>query len=381
MTLATKRRSEVMVGSFITVGTGLFVLLLFLMGSLDFILAPQVTVEADFEDVQSLQPGDPVYVFGLKVGTVASLDIIPGAEGKRSVVRVLMRVPEKSRDWLRKDTQVKIDKTLTGTVSVWIVGGVGPSLPQGQRLRGTPSVDLGAVTEKVNQVLSEGESLINAISKIVSEIESQGSLITAIDDLAALVKDARSEIGPLRDNIREILSEVRGILDENRLDIRHTMANLKETSALAKSFTEKLDNVPDLLQGSLAEVQQAGSAAKDVLRENRSHIDTIIEDLRQTSTNAANLTAEIKRRPWRLLYKPSESEEEAMDLYDAAWAYNLGATELNRSVRDLADQIERMSREGYSAELLETAEDKVKESLRKYRDAEDIFWEKLRAGS
>lgn len=377
--MARKRRHEVIVGSFITAGIGLFVLLLFLMGSLDFILARQVTVDADFDDVQSLQAGDPVYVFGLKVGTVVSLDILRGTEGTRSVVRVRLRMPEEARKCLREDTRVKIDKSLTGTISVLILDGVGPPLPEGRRLRGVPSVDLGAVTEKVNQVLSEGESLVSTISKIVSEIESQGSLLAAIDDLAALVKDTRSEIGPLRDNIREILSEIRGILDENRLDIRHTMANLKETSALAKSFTEKLDDVPELLRGSLAEVQQAGAAAKDILRENRARIDTIIEDLRHTSTNAANLTAEIKRRPWRLLYRPSPSEEEAMDLYDAAWAYNLGATELNRSVRDLADQIQRMSREGYSAASLEAAEDQVKESLRRYRDAEDLFWQQLRA--
>jgi len=33
-----------------------------------------------------------------------------------------------------------------------------------------------------------------------------------------------------------------------------------------------------------------------------------------------------------------------MDLYDAAWAYNLGATELNRSVRDLVSYLKQTAR-------------------------------------
>lgn len=377
--MAKKRRSELLVGSFITVGIFLFVFLLFLMGSLDFVLARQVIVEADFQDVQSLQPGDPVYVFGLKVGTVVSLEIVQGGAGVQSKVRVRMRMPEETRKCLRKDTVVRIDKSLTGNISVLILDGVGPPLPEGDRLEGMTSVDLGAVTEKVNQVLSEGEKLVTTISKIVNEIESQGTLTTAVADLAALAKDLRAEVSPLRDHVREILAEIRGILDENRLDIRHTMANMKETSGLAKGFVEKLDRVPQLLEGSLVDVQSAGAALKDILQENRAHIDTILEDLRQTSTNAANLSAEVKRRPWMLLYKPSDAEKQAMDLYDAAWAYNLGATELNRTVRDLKDQIQRMSREGYSADVLDTAKAKVQESLERYREAEDIFWEQLRS--
>lgn len=377
--MQSKRRSEILVGGFLVFGLVLFVVLLFLMGSMDFIFTDHATVEADFEDVQSLQEGDPVYVFGMKVGRVISIELLPATAEDPSLVRATFVVPTRFRERLRVDSKVKIDKTLTGTISVLIQEGAGRLLPEGQVLRGQPTADFSVVTEKANQVLAEGEQLVSAIRSIVESIESEGTLTTAIQDLAGLVKDLRAEIVPIRDRLRALLSEIQEIVDENRLDIRHSVANLKETTDRANAIAEKLQETPDLLNGSLAEIEKAGASVKDLLVENRSHIDTILQDLRHTATNSANLTAEVKRRPWRLLYRPSESEIQAMDLYDAAWAYNLGASELNRSVRDLADQWTRLDREGQDVEILREAEEEVRQSLKRYREAEDVFWEKLRA--
>lgn len=377
--MARRHRSEVLVGAFILAAVGLFVLLVFLMGSLEPLLGENAVVEADFSEINSLQAGDPVYVFGVKAGKVLSTRLLPRSDSERATVRVAMRLPVEFRRRLRRDSPVKIDKTLTGSISVWIREGEGPDLGDGERLRGVPSADLSAVADRASELLGKAEGLVATISRLASEIEAQGSLSGSLADLRGLLKELRDEVGPLRVRVREILDETRATIEENRLDVRHTIANFRETSALAKTFAEKLEATPELLDRSLAEIEKAGAAVKDLLGENRSHIDAILEDLRKTSTNAANLTAEVKRRPWRLLYRPSAAEIRAMDLYDAAWAYNLGATELNRSVRDLADQMTRASREGLQLEALREAETQVRQSLRRYREAEETFWERLRA--
>src|SRR5262245_49608177 len=103
-----KQRNEVLVGAFLCVGFGLFLLLLFLMGSLDTLLASTVTVEADFEDVQSLELGDNVYLFGRKVGKVTGINALPRKEGERAAIRVAMVMPADSRTYLREDSLVKI---------------------------------------------------------------------------------------------------------------------------------------------------------------------------------------------------------------------------------------------------------------------------------
>lgn len=336
-------------------------------------------VEAEFPDVEGLERGSPVYIYGVRAGEVASVRIAPPSDGERALVRVAMRIPAESARWLKRDAPVKIRKTAGGALAVWISEGEGPLLRDGERLRGTVSADLNAVADRAGELVSKAEKLVGEVSAVIGEIRKEGSLTGALSNLNALLTELRDEVGPLRVRVREILDETRAMLEENRLDVRHTVANLKETSALAKTFVEQLESTPERLHRSLAEVEGAAAAVESLLAENRSHIDTILEDLRTASTNAAALSAEMKRRPWRLFYRPSASEIRAMDLYDAAWAYNLGATELERTVRGLSDQLTRAARDGKQLESLKEAEAQVRQSLRRYREAEETFWEKLRA--
>jgi phospholipid/cholesterol/gamma-HCH transport system substrate-binding protein len=378
--MSKKNRNEVLVGAFITVAMLLFVLLLFLMGSLDNFLERTITVEVDFGDVQSLQVGDPVYLFGNKVGKVARIALLPPpADGKRAVVRTALRIPSSCRDYLREDSTVKIDKSLTGKVIVLIEEGDGKRLPDDARLKGTPVTDLASVTQRLNRVLDEGQKVVGSISRMVTEIESKGDATGAVAAAHDILKKVRDEVLPLGDRLRQTMELVQGMVEENRLDIRHTVVNLKETTSSAKTLTEGLASAPEQIQRSLAELERASGSVASLVRENRSNVDTILEDLRQTMTNSANLTAEVKRRPWRLLYRPSDSELKAMELYDAAWAYNLGATELNRSIRDLAARMETDPDGTKRPAELEEAKKQLAQSLRKHREAEEQFWGKLKA--
>lgn len=380
--MTKKKRNETRVGLFITLGLGLFILALFLMGTLDVFLTNTTTVEADFSDIQSLQVGDPVLLFGQRVGKVTSIDLLPFEEEKLAVIRVGLRLPAGRLEHLRDNSIVKVDKSLTGNISVLIQEGPTPGrrLGKGARLMGVPIADLGTVTEKAKQVIDAGEQVVAAISQVVSEIQAKGDIPKAVSGAAEIVQMVKSDLAPLAAQLRQALDAARGFIDENRLDVRHAVANLKETSTLAKSLTEKLNAAPQQIESGLAQLEKAGKEISSMVEENRVHVDSILEDLRSTMTNASGITAEVKRRPWRLLYRPTEAEAKAMELYDAAWAYNLGATELNRSIRDLAARLESDSADPRRTEELEDARKQVAQSLRKHREAEDRFWEKLRAG-
>jgi phospholipid/cholesterol/gamma-HCH transport system substrate-binding protein len=371
-----KKRNEVLVGAFLSLGLVLFVLLLFLMGTLDTLFRETVVIEADFADVQSLQDGDPVYLFGVKVGKVQSITVRPREEGKPALIRIAMVLPAEHRGLLRKDSFVKIDKSVTGNLSVLIKEGAGESLPPGGILQGSEAADLSSVTEKFNKVLAEGDKVIGTLARMVQQIEEKGEIQAAISDIAGIVKDARAEIGPLKDKLLEALEVVRGLLEENRLDLRHTIANLKEITARTSTITEKLEGTPDQVNRSLAEIEKAGESLAATLRENRSGIGAIVDDLSQTSANLANLTADIKRRPWRIFYRPGADELKEMDLYDAAWAYNLGAAELNRTVRDLSARMESSGAQGADLEKIKV---EIAERLKRQRQFEETFWEKLNA--
>ncbi|MBI4604202.1 MAG: MCE family protein [Planctomycetes bacterium] len=374
------RRNEALVGAFIAGGLLLFTLLLFLMGSLDALLARSVVVEADFGDVQGLQMGDPVLIFGQKVGKVDSIALLQPEEEKRAVLRVGLKLPVAWRRYLREDSVVKIDKTLTGNISVLVLESEGKVLPEGARLKGTTAADFAAVTQRIDRVLEEGEKAVGAVSRIVRDIETKGEVTAAISEVAEIARRVKSDILPIGDQLKRALEQVQGIIEENRLDVRHTVANLKETSGLAKSLTEKLGATPEQIDRSLEQLRRAGASVGAAIDENRVNVDSILEDLRQVAANASNLTAEVKRRPWRLLYRPSAEEEKAMELYDAAWAYNLGATELNRAIQLLAARLAADPEGARLGKEIEEARKQVSASLRKHRDAEERFWEKMQAG-
>jgi len=373
-----KERNEVLVGGFLTLATGLFLLLLFLMGSLDGLLAQMATLEADFGDIHGLEVGDPVHVLGRRVGKVTSIDFLALEPEKPTVIRVAMQMPAKYHAYVRDDSVVKVDKSLTGNISALIEAGSGAPLPDGGRLTGVPVADFNTITQKVDAVLEEGKKVMSSLSAVVSKIESEGKLNAGIADLSEVAATLRAKIVPLTEDLEKTLDLVQGLIDENRLDFRHTVANLKESTSYAKELLEGLNSTPDDIQRSLGELERAGAQVTSLIKDNRVNVDTILQDLSSAATSASNLTAEIKRRPWRLLYRPSESELESAELYDTAWAYNLGATELNRSIRDLAVQIERDPEGKKNPQEIEEARQTVAAALRRYKDAEDLFWKKLR---
>ena len=387
--MARKKSNEVLVGLFVLAGIVLFLVLIFAMGSFGGFLSPSARIAALFTDVQGLQPGDPVYLFGMRVGQVDSITVTRESESEPAKIRVAMSVPESYREFLRVNTKVHISKSLTGSLSVLfeearedeIRAGKGLPLPPGQALEGVHVRDLAEMQADLDALLVDAKEAVASISRVVKDVEAKGDLPAALTDFAELAKETRAKIDALSTGMKETLESVDQLLQENREGIRETVANLKDATGTARSFLDKLGSTPEKLEESLVALKEAGRAVEGAVTENRTNIDVILEDLRTTMTNSANLTAEVKRRPWRLLYRPSESEKKALELYDAAWAYNLGATELNRSVRVLADRLNRTPPEGSGqTQLLERAIQQVRASLEKQRQAEERFWSRLLDG-
>jgi phospholipid/cholesterol/gamma-HCH transport system substrate-binding protein len=374
--------NEIMVGVFALAGVFLLVLLLVLMGGLGGIFGRTSVIEARFADVQGLQIGDPVYLLGMKIGKVNGISLLPQNASAPAQVAVSMVIAESYRPFILADSSTKIAKSLTGNISVLIGGsdgGNGAPLREGASLSGQAAVDLKDLTEKVYVVLGQAEKVIAILDRMVRDIEEKGDIKSALANIAALSGEITAELRPVREALQKTLDAALGLIEENRLDIRHTMANLKETSAAAKGLTERLASAPAQVEASLEILEKAGRSVKALLDESRPNVEQILADLRKTATSAANLSSEVQRRPWRLLYKPSEGEMRALELYDAAWAYNLGATELHRSVRDLATRLEHGSETAEGRELLEGALEQVRTSLKRQRDAEELFWKRLGA--
>ncbi|MGH9361592.1 MAG: MlaD family protein [Thermoanaerobaculia bacterium] len=386
-----KERNEVLVGGFVTLGLSLLVLLFFLKGTLREALEPVSDIQVALEDVRGLQAGDPVLYLGSKVGRVVSVvlarrdwgrelpELFPGEDGERARALLTLRLPKAVRGLLRADSPVEIDKNLTGNLSVLIGEGSGASLPEGAVvLRGKSGVDFASIAQRVHGLVEKVEPGIEELSGLLRRLGGSGEVESAVRDLSKLAHEIQGAVGPLRRKIDEALGEALAILGENRDDLRAVVSNLAESAALARRMLERVEPAADELRSALAALERAAASVGGTIEDNRPGIDAVVEGARASIANAANITSDIRRRPWRLLYRPSRGEAESLDLYDAAWAYNLGAADLERSLKELTAHLEKRRAGAGGEEALRTAYLKVEESLRRHLEAEEAFWKRLK---
>ncbi len=387
-----KRKNEILLGGFILAALMLFVLLLSLMGTLGRLFEPTTEVRVFFSDIRGLKSGDPVSFLGSKVGRVTDVEfsrrrwgeefagLFPGESGERTRVVITLEIPRRIHEFLRADTPVEIDKNLTGKLTVLLGDGTGGSLPlEGAALKGSPGVSLATIAGRVDETLKTLDPAIENLAGLMNRLAGSKDLDRAMEDLAIFTQQLSEGIGPIRELLAGSLQEMRDILRENRENIHSTTSNLAKGTELVHKVLEKVEPASGGLQKALDQVEKAGAALTDAIGDNRPRIDAIVEDIRRAIANAANLTADVRRRPWRLLYQPSEADLETLDLYDAAWAYNLGAADLERTLNNLSLQL-TADPDGNSRNeaALRTAYLEVEESLRRHREAEDAFWTRLR---
>ena len=96
----TKNKKSVIVGIFILIGIGLLVAIILVMGGQRKSFAKTISVRARFEDVSGLQTGNNIWLAGVKVGTVKTIDFTPDSK-----VEVGMSIlASMSNGWLRQLT-------------------------------------------------------------------------------------------------------------------------------------------------------------------------------------------------------------------------------------------------------------------------------------
>ena len=67
--------------------------------------------------------------------------------------------------------------------------------------------------------------------------------------------------------------------------------------------------------------------------------DMEVVGLAPDGNTALAMAAEVRRAPWRLMYKPTEKETHQQDIYDAARAFSDGAAQMDQTAAKLAGLI------------------------------------------
>ena len=101
----------------------------------------------------------------------------------------------------------------------------------------------------------------------------------------------------------------------------------------------------------------------------------MIASLKTTGDNLKFASAEIRRSPWRLLYKPGPGEMANLNLYDSARQFADGAGQLNDAATALRDALKDPSIDQASVQKLV---DRLDKQFASFNEVEQQLWTQVK---
>lgn len=405
-------RNALKAGIFIIISLALVVAIIIGIKGIGRFLEPMQHATVSFaltDDIGGLSTGDEVRIGGAKVGVVQDVEFAPGADGKDQRLIVSFTVPQ--RFTVRKDAIVSIQSTVTG-VSVLNFSSLGAGDPlSGGTLTGKPSSlnalfdaapEIGALVRdvrnitvpKVNTAIDKAGTTLDQTREAIAVYKETGQTATE------LVKSVRGKVDPiieryfaLMDTGKGAMQNLSDIFGDTKADFRTTIANLRDSTGTVKQalpplmtkvdglltrITSTIENTNEALNDVKAiavNTRDASASARTLLVTNRGKIDNLISSLKTTGDNLKAATAEVRRSPWRLLYKPAPNEMANLNLYDAARQFAEGANDMNDAATALRDALK-------DPDVKQTDVDKLVErldtSFGKFSDIEKQLWSQVK---
>lgn len=253
-------------------------------------------------------------------------------------------------------------------------------------------------TERVNEITRRfGDDVMPDVQTIVGSTRERyptwldriDSITDNVDQTVAKGPGIASELEQRVVEFREFVQEVRPLIEENRERIRFALDNFGEASAnsreitlQARAFMDRLNGemsdraiaILDQGQAGLEEARSALATADSILLEQRPNIRASLANFRVSSDQLRDTLIEVRRSPWRLLYRPDTRELEYELLYDAARAYAGAVTNL----RSAAESLESVSASAApDREQVGALVSEVERAFERYRSAEEFFLQQL----
>lgn len=284
----------------IIVGLFIFMGLLFLLGgilaigNLHSTFVKKIHVTAIFDNVNGLQSGNNVWFSGVKIGTVNKMSFYG-----ESQVKVIVKIDEKSQQYIRKDAKVKISTDgLIGNKIIVIYGGtpMAPPVEDGDTL----GIEVMVSTDEMMATLQENNRNLLAIT-------------TDFKTISKNIANGKGTVGKL-------------LKDEslyNSLDV--TLASLQKSSAHAEKLTAAISDYS-------AKLNREGSLANDLVTDTTvfKNVQASVRQLKQLTATAADAAENLKTASSNITNATSKLDNKnspvGVLLYDEASAAHLKAT-------------------------------------------------------
>jgi ABC-type transporter Mla subunit MlaD len=338
--MARKARNEVAVGitTLVVLALAVYIVVMLADWSELFAAHQQITVRLPYKvGLKGLNAGSPVQLGGVKIGQITHTWIgkaVTAEPGMEDVyVFFTMKIPKRYQ--LYRDCRLTPhSNVLGGQASLYIedLGRQGKAIMDGE----TVDVSLGeSVMEVIRREFdSEDPNSILALVKYEADRENTDSLVSSLKNAAA---QAEKGIAAVSEELQRTLAKAQSALDTAEA----ALENLK-------GFTDD------------------------------ERIDKIITNISEVSVNLKLTSREVRRAPWKLLYKPKEKEVRIQAVVDSAGAFAAGAEQLDSA----AMRLQRLLGEADEQTLIDREQiqmmvSELQTSFEQFQKAEKKFWKQL----
>ena len=338
--MARKGRNEIAVGITVLAVVALTIYIVVMLADWSAIctLQQKITVRLPYKvGLKGIRTGSPVYLGGLKIGTVTNTEIegltSTAADGGDVSVLFTMKIP--------KECQLRDDCVL---------------LPQSNVLGGQVLLSIEDLGAK-GRVIQDGETVD----------------LTLADGMMEAIRDEFDSADP-----ESLLAMLK--YEVNRKNDDSVVSSLKK---VAVELEEAIPVMTARIEQTLVEAGLALKTAQSALEDMKEltsdeRIDKMINNFAEVSTNLKLTSQEVRRAPWKLLYRPKEREFKIQGLVDAAGSFAVGAESLDSITVRLQTLIAQADNEqSIDKDKLESIMSQLEASFNQFQKAERKFWEEL----
>lgn len=355
------------------------------------------------EGATGLEKGSRVMVGGQQVGVVKFIEFEIDADGSATGVGVTITVDKKIK--LQRGAVALLISPLlggSGTINFQTTGDGAPlganDVIEGRIAPPTMLAQAGYGEEQANQVrniirnVNEASEKINTFMDdarvIGGDVRAKwpdwsarlDSILKNSDDTMAKGPGIAQSIEDRVASVREIVDLARDYLVENRQGVRDTITSFKNIGGDGEKFMARLNNeLVDKAAGFLDEgrsalknADEAFASAKGLLDEQSPNIRRTMANFRLASDQLTATLGEVRRSPWRLLYRPDKRELEYELLYDSARSYAAAVSDLRTAAETLHVLSTGPAAAGDAARAADVAR-QLDGSFDKYKEAETEF--------
>jgi len=420
----TSERDNFKAGLFVIAGVALALTAIWLLVDFNrfFEKTQTVTVRYALSDgLQGLKEGAAVTLGGQPVGEVLAITDETDPSGQRVTGKLIhFEIPRKYKLYRNASIVLSVPAIGTGTkLNIRSVGDQG-AYQEGEVLQGdiagttltrslvqdmgiedlqrqqlkniianvesitqTLKTDLPTISRKVQRMLDEVDPLVAEAQDVITGMSQ------TIEDVKTVVADVRSRRQKWFDQIDSIVAKAdesltiaRDLLREKDPVIRESLDNVHTVTADVREVTgrvkdETMDRVAEAIetaQTSLENIRDSTEQIKALIVGQRPVLERALANAQLTTDQLKLAAIEVRRSPWRLLYRPSDTELDSDNLYDAARSFAQAAGALDAaaaSVRAISQT------EGGQNEQLQEMLTHLEGLYVEYEKAEKRFWEAL----